>query len=530
MRKQNSRKNLKSPVAWRLAAGGLLGVCLAASLWLAVRSEQKWSAARHASEPSQASIAQPAKTSSSNEDTLARESPSDTRRPPEAGNTIQSPPVPPSRYERPPRDERWSDQPLEGHHHLGPAQAEVQLVVFFDYGSQRCRRVEQDVRALMKRFPGRVSLSLRHYPQSTDCNHTLKLNTHPNACQAARAAETAGILKGDLGFWEMHSWLFQRRGDFSSGELRDALPSLGYDDVDHYLEVMEGAEPLEHILRDVLDAATLQNVAPGTVVMNEIRLDGNEVEDALAQAVRFLEGQPPTDARAKSPVKPSAERPFSDELLVAALGATVQVVNVSSGDQGSGVMVAKSGAKVYLLTADHLLGASRPLADDRMAAGQGDRLEIRAVSAAGQAAVVYRSVQVVARSSDDDLAVLRFSSRRDVSAPLRICPPQRIPDEDTFAAISVGWSGGAPTGTAGKVSSKKRVRKRSRGAATLVWEMNRPSKPGQSGGALVDQDGYVVGVASGNGNGHGYFCHTELIHRLLDESGLKWLYSEKTEH
>src|SRR6185437_10114277 len=256
----------------------------------------------------------------------------------------------------------------------------------------------------------------------------------------------------------------------STAELRDALPSLGYNDVDHFLDVMEGAEPLEHVLRDVLDAATLRNVAPGTAVMNGIQLEGDEIEDALAQAVRFLEGQPPTDARAASPVKPSAERPFSDDLLVAAIGATVQIVNASNGDQGSGVMVAKSGAAVYVLTADHLLGSGQRPSDDRRSADQGDRLEIRVVSAAGSASVVYRSIDVLARAADDDLAVLRFSTRRDVRAPLPICPPQRIPDKATFAALSVGWSGGAPASEAGMVTSKKRVRKRFKGAATLVWE------------------------------------------------------------
>ena len=229
MRKQNSHHDLRLSVAWRLAAWGLLGVCLATSVWLAVRSEKKWSAGRDAREPSQPSIAEPAKPSSFNDDAMARESPRDTRQPPETSDTIESRTAPPS------RDGRPGDRPINGHHRLGPEQADVLIVVFFDYGSQRCQRIEQEARTLMMRFPGRVSLSPRHFPQSTDCNHALKLNTHPNACQAARAAETAGILKGEAGFWQMHSWLSQCRGRFTTGELRDALPSLGYTDVDNFL-------------------------------------------------------------------------------------------------------------------------------------------------------------------------------------------------------------------------------------------------------------------------------------------------------
>lgn len=523
MRKKHSHRDLRASVAWRLAAWGLLGICLIASLWLVVRSEQKWAAARRDQKASQPAAGQTAVASAHGDEPLAHESPTDATQPLEASDALASVPSPPTGAER------SGDQPVPGHHRLGPEQAAVQILMFFDYGCQHCQRIEQEVRALMKRFPGSVSLSLRHYPQSTDCNHTLKLNTHPTACQAARAAETAAILKGEAGFWEMHSWLYQHRSRFSIDELRDALPSLGYQDVDRFLEVMDSAEPLEHVLRDVLDAATLPNVRLGTAVMNGIRLDGDEIEDALAQAVRFLEGQPATGAPAVLPVDRLAGQLFSAEILATAIGATVQVVNVSNGDQGSAVIVGKSGATIYLLTADHLLGSGRPPAGAGTSTDPGDRLEIRARSTADEAAVVYKSIQIVARAPDDDLAVLRFSTRRDVGAPLRICPPARIPDEETFAALLVGWTGGAPASVTGNVTAKKRVRKRSKGTATLVWELNRPSKPGQSGGALVDRDGYVLGVASGNSGGHGYFCHTEVIHRLLEESGLKWLYAEKTQ-
>ncbi|HVA49269.1 MAG TPA: trypsin-like peptidase domain-containing protein [Pirellulales bacterium] len=424
--------------------------------------------------------------------------------------------------DRPEREERATARPTQERHRLGPEQAAVQMVLFFDYECPQCQRVEQDVRALMKRFPGGFSLSLRHFPQSTDCNHTLQLNTHPIACQAARAAEAAGIMKGEAGFWEMHAWLFERMGRFSGDELRDALPTMGYDDVDGFLATMNGEKPLENILRDVLDAATLPNVGLGTMVMNGIQLESGEIEDALAQAVRFLEGQPPTDALAASPDGSSPQGPFSVELLATAMAATVQIVNVSNGDQGSGVMIAKSGSTVYVLTADHLLPK------DRLSADRGERLEIRRFSTiAANGPAVYRSVQVVARAPDDDVAVLRFSTRRDVPAPLSICPPPQIPDDEPFPVLSIGWGGGVPTSVAGRVSATKRVRKRSKGAATLVWELNKPSKPGQSGGPLIDTHGYVVGVASGNSGGHGYFCHTEVIHRLLDQNGLKWLYAEK---
>lgn len=521
MPKRKSLEYPKSPAGWRLAAWGLLGVCLAASLWLVMRSEQKWAAAPHSRQPIQSSIEQAPEAPSTPEPAPASGFAGGIVQPLETDRTAQS------LANLPAQEKRSPTQSVHGHHRLGPEQAAVQIVLFFDYACQRCQRVEQDVRALMKRFPGGVSLSLWHYPQSTDCNHTLKLNTHPAACQAARAAETAGIVKGDAGFWEMHAWLFQRMGRFSIDELREALPTLGYADVEQFVQVMESDKPLQHILQDVLDAATLPNVGLATMVMNGVQLESSEIEDAMAQAVRFLEGS--TETLAASRGAPSAEGPFSDELLANAVAATVQVRNLSNGDQGSGVMIAKSRSMVYLLTADHLLGGNQRSTDNQKLADRGDGVEIRTFSTAYNATIVNRSAHVLARSPDDDLAVLRFSTRQDVPALLPICSPQGIPHDPDFPVLSVGWGGGAPTSVAGKVSAKKRVRKGSKGAATLVWELNKPSKPGQSGGPLIDRHGYVVGVASGNSGGHGYFCHTEGIHRLLDKNGLKWLYADDAE-
>ncbi|HVX14219.1 MAG TPA: trypsin-like peptidase domain-containing protein [Pirellulales bacterium] len=519
MLKLKGHKHSTSTVAWRLAIWCVSGACLAAAVWLVMRSEQRWATARQARERSFPALGQPVVTPPANEDTPPRQAPSDGALAPSASTAVQSPAAQPA------GEERSEAQPVPRHHRLGPEQAAVQIAMLFDYGCQQCQRVEQSVRALMKRFPARVSLSLWHYPQSTDCNHTLKLNTHPTACQAARAAEAAGIIQGEDGFWKMHSWLFQRMGRISVEELRGALPSLGYDDVDHFLDVMNSAETLDNVLRDVLDAATLGNVGLGTVVMNGVLLESDEVEDAMAQAVRYLEGQPPSAASFTAAPAPSSSGPFSRELLATAVAATVQVVNLLNGDQGSGVLVGKSGSAVYVLTADHLLEHNYRSPDDQTLTEPTDRLEIRTFVAPGAAAAMYRSVQVVARAPDDDLAVLRFSTRRDVPASLRICPPKRVPDEGGFPALSIGWSRGAPMTVVGKVSSQKSVRKRSKHAATLVWELDKPSKPGQSGGPLVDRDGYVVGVASGNSGGHGYFCHTTLIHRLLEQSGLESLYT-----
>lgn len=514
MTKRDAPQAATPAKVFHLAAWALAAVCLAASLWLVLRSERRWAAAGKVDQSLQPPHKKETPSSSPNGDLLVDESAATAA---DAQATIDTP--------RSPNGPLMSEarsvvRTKQDRHRLGSERASVQMTMFFDYECPRCLQVEQQVRALMAKFPGDVSLSLRHYPESTDCNPALRSNAHRNACQAARAAETAAILKGETGFWEMHAWLFARMGRFSIDDLRDALPDLDYHDVGHFIETMNGEEPLELILRDVLDARTLPNIALGTMLMNGVQLESGEIDDALAQAVRFLEGQPPTDSLAAGP----PQGPFSIELLNAAMAATVQVVNVVNGDQGSGVMIAKRGPVVYVLTADHLLAAKRRSAD------RGVGLEIRVFPAiAAPVPAVYRSVHVVDRAMDDDLAVLSFSTRQDIPEPLPICPLQRMPDDEPFPVLSVGWGGGVPTVVAGIASAKKRARKRFKTTATQMWELDKPSKPGQSGGPLIDPRGYVVGVASGNSGGHGYFCHTDLIHRLLYRNGLTSLYSEKAE-
>ena len=43
---------------------------------------------------------------------------------------------------------------------------------------------------------------------------------------------------------------------------------------------------------------------------------------------------------------------------------------------------------------------------------------------------------------------------------------------------------------------------------------------------MLDRSGRLVGVASGLGDGKGYYTHVEEVHAFLKRNGLEWLYEE----
>jgi protein-disulfide isomerase len=147
------------------------------------------------------------------------------------------------------RDGRASAEPFTGRYRLGPAEAPIRIVIISDYQCPDCRRVDEEARAVLAARSD-VSVSAKHYPFCTDCNRHTPRTLHPNACRAALAAEAAGILQGNEGFWAMHRWLFDRGGVFTNAELAAALVAGGHD-VERFLGVMTGPETLARLEAEV---------------------------------------------------------------------------------------------------------------------------------------------------------------------------------------------------------------------------------------------------------------------------------------
>jgi S1-C subfamily serine protease len=207
---------------------------------------------------------------------------------------------------------------------------------------------------------------------------------------------------------------------------------------------------------------------------------------------------------------------FPKELQVAAVTATVQIVNVTRQTSGSGAIIGRSGPLVYILTANHVVDKA-------------EELEVRTFSARSYPKPDnrYRSARLVDQMPLEDLALVRLATSDPAPGTLKVCPPRLVPQEKSFPALTAGCSGeAAPTCLLNQVKGKKLVRKLGEEGTVAYWELAKAQAKGRSGGPLVDKQGYLLGIASLVNDDKGYCCHIESIHGLLRRNGLSYLYGK----
>ncbi|MBX3396940.1 MAG: DsbA family protein [Phycisphaerae bacterium] len=196
--------------------------------------------------------------------------------------------------------------PFTGRYRWGPEAAPVRMLMFTDYQCPDCRAVESVARRILAEHKD-VSLSIKHFPMDQSCNTRMSKTLHANACWAARAAETAGILHGDTGFWEMHHWLFDRRGSFTDAELNVALGEMGYNPQE-FISIMTGPQTLELVQMDIQEAYDVAVFFTPMIFINGVHLRGvfEQNADKLRQSVETLLAQNLPALTAASDRKPSA--------------------------------------------------------------------------------------------------------------------------------------------------------------------------------------------------------------------------------
>jgi protein-disulfide isomerase/uncharacterized membrane protein len=184
---------------------------------------------------------------------------------------------------------QW-DYPWEGafcgRYVYGPRRAPIRIVIFTDYQCPDCARIDEEVRDLIDTRRD-ISLSVKHYPMNSDCNANARNRMHPNACRAARAAETAGLLAGEEGFWKMHFWLFEHGGSFSTAELNAALGGMNLDPLE-FAQMMTSEAPLRRVQTDIEEGAWLGLYYTPMVFINGIELKGIFTPNAVTRAVAQL--------------------------------------------------------------------------------------------------------------------------------------------------------------------------------------------------------------------------------------------------
>lgn len=105
---------------------------------------------------------------------------------------------------------------------LGESTASAQIVEFGDYQCPACAQAHPVVKRFLQDYGDKVYFVWRHFPLT---------QIHPNANDAARAAEAAGK-QGK--YWEMHDILYERQHEWSSlsdarGKFEEYAKELGLD-------------------------------------------------------------------------------------------------------------------------------------------------------------------------------------------------------------------------------------------------------------------------------------------------------------
>lgn len=191
----------------------------------------------------------------------------------------------------------WGGAGFTGRYRLGPEASPIRIVMLTDYQCKDCNQVEPEVEAILASRSD-VSLSVKHYPMCAEaapgvpCNKYAKESMHPNSCWAARAAEAAGILKGNDGFWTMHRWLFSRTGNFTDADLKAAVTPMGFS-TEAFMEVMKGPETLRRVQADCDEGNALGLYFTPMIFINGVEFKGWQVSGALRRTIEEVAAKNP---------------------------------------------------------------------------------------------------------------------------------------------------------------------------------------------------------------------------------------------
>lgn len=223
----------------------------------------------------------------------------------------------------------------------------------------------------------------------------------------------------------------------------------------------------------------------------------------LAACLLLVPGQIETVESADYPAKAQ----------IAAVAATVRIRNLTRKSEGSGVILGKKGAFVYVLTAQHVIE-------------KGERMEVATFNETfyPRPANVYGAIQVVAKANDiRDLALLRVTIDGPIPGSLALCPARLVPDAKNFKGLTVGCIEGKPTCQIDEVAGKRLIRRAEEDGSAQFWEVVKEQHGGRSGGPLVDKRGLLLGICSGVNKDKSYYSHTEEISAFLERNGFDWL-------
>jgi protein-disulfide isomerase len=151
---------------------------------------------------------------------------------------------------------------------LGPADAPAQIVVFSDFQCPACRRHAKNLHALYEKNEAKLQIVFKHYPLNKACNPSLNRDLHPQACEAAYAAEAA---RRQGKFWPFHDELFVPGVEFDGDTLRSIAESLDLD-VQRFETERLDQKTQAKVRSDIALARQLEVRGTPTLFLNKRRL------------------------------------------------------------------------------------------------------------------------------------------------------------------------------------------------------------------------------------------------------------------
>jgi protein-disulfide isomerase len=184
----------------------------------------------------------------------------------------------------PPAPEKKTVPPMAKGPARGAARAKVTIDEFSDFQCPFCKKGEEVVDAVVKRYGTKVRIAWHNFP----------LPMHPDAPLAAEAAMEAYAQNGDAGFWKMHDLLFANQ-KVEGGLQREALDgyakTIGLD-MTKWMAAMDARNHKDAVEADAAVGRTLGVDGTPTFFVNGYEIDGAQplvkfkrlIERALTEA------------------------------------------------------------------------------------------------------------------------------------------------------------------------------------------------------------------------------------------------------
>lgn len=163
---------------------------------------------------------------------------------------------------------------------------QFEVVVFSDLQCPHCRRFEERFKdEFVKLAGGNLRLTFRHFPLCTDCNPSQSRNIHPQACNAAHAAEAARLQGGQEAFWKMHDQVLAHQQELASNHFEVAVFGRWADEIgldgDRLLAQLEDAQARGSVSADIEAGIALGIRGTPTVYIDGRRISHLQRDSAV---------------------------------------------------------------------------------------------------------------------------------------------------------------------------------------------------------------------------------------------------------